>query len=92
MYVRGYLQGSENGRVVTIVIEWGKFGPKKKSSPIYLGQKILDTFWCTGWAWNCQIIFRFASIRSRAGFILILIINGTKIKSKIVYADVKKTT
>jgi hypothetical protein len=28
------------------------------------------TFWCTGWAWNCQIIFRFASIHGRACFIL----------------------
>jgi hypothetical protein len=27
-------------------------------------------FWCTGWAWNCQIIFRFASIHGRACFIL----------------------
>jgi hypothetical protein len=43
------------------------FGPKKKSSPIYLGPKILDTFW-----WNCQIIFRCASIQGRAGFILVL--------------------
>ena len=42
-----------------------RFGPKKKSSPIYL-----DTFWCTGWAWNCKIIFRCASIHGRAGFIL----------------------
>jgi hypothetical protein len=42
----------------------------KKSSPIYLGPKNLDTFWCTGWAWNCQIIFRCASIHGRAGFIL----------------------
>jgi hypothetical protein len=30
----------------------------------------LDTFWWTGWAWNCQIIFRCASIHGRAGFIL----------------------
>jgi hypothetical protein len=49
-----------------------RFGPKKKSSPIYLGSKNLDTFWCTGWAWNCQIIFRCASIHGRAGFILFL--------------------
>ena len=47
------------------------FDPKKKSSPIYLGPKNLHTFWCTGWAWNCQIIFRCASIHGRAGFILI---------------------
>jgi hypothetical protein len=38
-----------------------RFGPKKKSSPIYLGPKNLDTFW-----WNCQIIFRCASIHGRA--------------------------
>ena len=49
-----------------------RFGPKKKSSPIYLGPKNLDTFWCTGWAWNCQIIFRCASIHGRAGFILVI--------------------
>ena len=49
-----------------------RFGPKKKTSPIYLGPNNLDTFWCTGWAWNCQIIFRCASIHGRAGFILIL--------------------
>jgi hypothetical protein len=42
----------------------------KKSSPIYLGPKFLDTFWCTGWVWYCQIIFRCASIHGRAGFIL----------------------
>jgi hypothetical protein len=40
------------------------------SSPIYLGPKNLDTFWCTGWTWNCQIIFRFASIHGLACFIL----------------------
>ena len=43
----------------------------KKSSPIYLGPKNLKIFWCTGWAWNCQINFRCASIHGRAGFILI---------------------
>ena len=31
--------------------------------------KNLVTFWCTGWAWNCQIIFRCASVHGRAGFI-----------------------
>jgi hypothetical protein len=40
------------------------------SSPIYLGPNNLDTFWCIGWAWNCQIIFIFASIHGRACFIL----------------------
>jgi hypothetical protein len=34
------------------------------------GPKNLDTYWCTGWVWNCQIIFRCASIHGRAGFIL----------------------
>jgi hypothetical protein len=48
-----------------------RFGPKKKASPIYLGPKNLDTFWCAGWAWNCQIIFRFASIHGHACFILL---------------------
>ena len=43
---------------------------QKKSFPICLGLKNLDTFWCTGWAWNYQIIFRCASIHGRAGFIL----------------------
>ena len=47
-----------------------RFGPKKKSSPIYLGPKNLDTFW-----WNCQIIFRCASIHGRAGFILLLFLS-----------------
>ena len=46
-----------------------RFGPNKKSSPIYLVPKNLDTFWCT--VCNCQIIFRWASIHGRAGFILI---------------------
>jgi hypothetical protein len=32
-----------------------------KSSPIYLGPKNLDTFWCTGWAWNCQ---KFSDVRA----------------------------
>ena len=35
------------------------------SALIYLGPKNLDTFW-----WNCQIIFRWASIHGRADFIL----------------------
>jgi hypothetical protein len=43
-----------------------RFGPKKRSSPIYLGPINLDTFW-----WNCQIIFRCTSIQGRAGFILL---------------------
>jgi hypothetical protein len=42
---------------------------QKKASPIYLGPKNLDTFWCT--ACNCLKIFRCASIHGRAGFILL---------------------
>ena len=43
----------------------------KKSCPRYISaQKILTLFWCTGWAWNWQIIFRFTSIHGRACFIL----------------------
>ena len=34
------------------------------------GPKYLDTFWCTGWVGNCQIIFRLVSIHGRACFIL----------------------
>ena len=33
-------------------------------------QDISTLFRCTGWAWNCPIIFRFASIHGRACFIL----------------------
>jgi hypothetical protein len=40
----------------TVRLNETRFGPKQKSSPIYLGPNNLDTFWCTGWAWNCQII------------------------------------
>ena len=42
-----------------------------KKSPRYTGisaQKISTLFWCTEWAWNWQIIFRFASIHVRACF------------------------
>jgi hypothetical protein len=43
----------------------------KKSRPRYISaQKISTLFWCTGWAWNWQIIFRFASIHGRVCFIL----------------------
>jgi hypothetical protein len=59
----------------TVRLNDTRFGPKKKLSPIYLGPKNLDTFWCTGWVWNCQIIFRFASIHGRACFILIIMKN-----------------
>jgi hypothetical protein len=42
-----------------------------KSRPRYISaQKISTLFWCTEseWAWNWQIIFRFASIHARACF------------------------
>jgi hypothetical protein len=45
MYVQGYLQGSENSRVVTIArLNETRFGPKKMSSPIYLGPEISTLF------------------------------------------------
>ena len=41
----------------------------KKSRPQYISaQKISTLFWCTEWAWNWQIIFRFANIHDRACF------------------------
>ena len=36
----------------------------KKSRPRYISA----LFWCTEWAWNWQIIFRFVSIHGRACF------------------------
>jgi hypothetical protein len=39
-------------------------------SDLLSAQKISTLFWCTGWAWNWQIIIRFASIHGRACFIL----------------------
>ena len=36
----------------------------RKSRPRYISALI----WCTGWAWNWQIIFKFASIHGRACF------------------------
>jgi hypothetical protein len=41
----------------------------KKSRPRYVSaQRISTLFWCTEWAWNWQIIIRFASIHGRACF------------------------
>ena len=40
----------------------------KVKSRYILAQKISTLFWCTEWAWNWQIIFRFASIHGRACF------------------------
>jgi hypothetical protein len=67
-----FVRNDNSNKGTTARLNWTRFGPKNKSSPIYLGPKNLDTFWCTGWAWNCQIIFRCASIHGRSGFILIL--------------------
>jgi hypothetical protein len=40
-----------------------------KSRPRYISaHKISTLFWCTEWAWNWQMIFRFASIHGRACF------------------------
>ena len=65
-----FVRNDNSNKGTTARLNETRFGPKNKSSPIYLGPKNLDTFWCTGWAWNCQIIFRCASIHGRAGFIL----------------------
>ena len=58
MYVRGYLQGSENGRVVTI--EW--FGGRFDLGPIWLGDELTgaDLTWGRfglGPIWPATIIF-----------------------------------
>ena len=55
--------GSGKSKVVSCFNMWVKralYG--KNSSQTYLGPKISTLFWCTGRAWNRQIIFRFASI------------------------------
>jgi hypothetical protein len=65
-----FVRNDNSNKGTTARLNETRFGPKKKSSPVYLGAKNLDTFWCT--ACNCQIIFRCASIHGRAGFILIL--------------------
>jgi hypothetical protein len=67
-----FVRNDNSNKGTTARLNETRFGPKKKSSPIYL-----DTFWCTGWAWNCQIIFRCASIHGRAGFILFINMNQT---------------
>ena len=60
-----FVRNDNSNKGTTARLNETRFGPKKKSSPIYLGPKNLDTFWR-----NCQIIFRCASIHGRAGFIL----------------------
>jgi hypothetical protein len=58
-YERGYetsgsplrfmLRRSDNSnKGTTARLNETRFGPKKKSSPIYLGPNNLDTFWCAG--------------------------------------------
>ena len=42
-----------------------------RETPAQMGRVNRYAFWCTGWTWNCQIIFRFASIHGRDCFILI---------------------
>jgi hypothetical protein len=51
-------------------LDWTRLVSTLKKSAPYLGPKILTLFWCTGWAWNRQIIFRFTSIHGHACFIL----------------------
>ena len=65
-----FVRNDNSNKGTTARLNETRFGPKKTSSPIYLGPKNLDTFW-----WNCQIIFRCASIQGRAGFILICELN-----------------
>jgi hypothetical protein len=47
-----FVRNDNSNKGTTARLNETRFGPKKKSSPIYLGPKNLDTFWCTGWAWN----------------------------------------
>jgi hypothetical protein len=47
-----------------------RFDPKKCHPRYISAQNISTLFWCTGWAWNWQIMFRFASNHGRACFIL----------------------
>jgi hypothetical protein len=53
-----FVRNDNSNKGTTARLNETRFDPKKKLSPIYLGPKNLHTFWCTGWAWNCQIIFR----------------------------------
>jgi hypothetical protein len=52
-----FARNDNSNKGTTAGLNETRFCLKNKSSPIYLGPKNLDTFWCTGWAWNCQIIF-----------------------------------
>ena len=62
-----------------------RFGPKKKSSPIYLGPKNLDTFW-----WNCQIILS-NYVPVKLGFIILSLIGVLRIPEEFyLYKDKDK--
>jgi hypothetical protein len=50
--------------------DWMRLDSTLYLGPKNLGRKISHLFWYTGWAWNWQIIFRFASIHGRVCFIL----------------------
>jgi hypothetical protein len=60
-----FARNDNSNKGTTVRLNETRFGPKKNSSPIYIGPNNLDIFW-----WNCKIIFRCASIHGRAGFIL----------------------
>jgi hypothetical protein len=47
---KSHLRNDNSNKGTTARLNETRFGPKNKSSPIYLGPKNLDTFWCTGWA------------------------------------------
>jgi hypothetical protein len=64
-----FVRNDNSNKGTTARLNETRFGPKK-SHPQYISAQKISTFWCTGWAWNCQIIFRCASIHGCAGFIL----------------------
>jgi hypothetical protein len=47
-----FVKNDKSNKGTTARLNETRFGPKKMSSPIYLGPKNRDTFWCTGWAWT----------------------------------------
>jgi hypothetical protein len=42
-----FVRNDNSNKGTTARLNKTRFGPKKKSSPIYLGPKNQDTFWCT---------------------------------------------
>jgi hypothetical protein len=85
--IRDYCQDSDSQRckisfriVISTIFDWMRLDSiLKKSRPQYIpAPKISTLFWWTGWAWNWQIIFRFASIHGRACFILYFTYNDPK--------------